>query len=55
MLTKVKHFLSETTLKRGKGSSLEKLFQGLWPGLCDAQQGVWIMLSDVLILQQLKH
>ena len=23
--------------------------------MCDAQQGVWIMLSDVLTLQQLKY
>ena len=44
--TKVGNTLvSATTLKEKGGACLHKLFQGLWTGLCDAQQGVWIMLS----------
>ena len=34
--------VSETTLKEERGACLHKLFQGLWTGLCDAQEGVWV-------------
>ena len=43
--------VSEATLKEERGACLHKLFQGLWMGLCDAQEGVWVMLSDLLTLQ----